>query len=64
MEVAAYRFGRRMTWTRVAREYETVFHGAVHAGRLKVRRPRFIRGADLLTLGRAIQGSGLVNAAE
>lgn len=65
METAAYRFGRRMIWPRVAREYETAFRDAARDGRLKLRGGVRVPGADLLSRSlRAVRGTGLVNATE
>lgn len=62
METAAYRFGRRMIWPRVAREYEAAFRDAARVGRLK---PLLTPGAELLASSlRAVRGANLVSATE
>ena len=65
MEIAAYRFGRRMIWPRVAREYEAAFRDAARVGRLKLPAMAGVTGAELLASSlRAVRGTSLVNAAE
>jgi glycosyltransferase involved in cell wall biosynthesis len=65
METAAYRFGRRMIWPRVAREYEAVFRDAALVGRFKFRSPAGVPGAELFAAPlRAVRSTSLVNAAE
>ena len=65
METVAYRFGRRMIWPRVAREYEAAFRDAARVGRFKFRSRVGVPGAGLIESSlRAVRGSSLVNAAD
>jgi glycosyltransferase involved in cell wall biosynthesis len=54
METAAYRFGRRMIWPRVAREYEAAFRDATRVGRLKLRKPLSVPAELLAPALRAV----------
>ena len=63
-EVAAYRFGRSMIWSRVARGYETIYRAVTIERSVRAVRPLRVRASESL---RALAGGAshsLVKAAE
>jgi hypothetical protein len=64
MEVAAYRFGRRMIWSRVAREYDAIYRAAARQRAIGVVTPLRAPAAERVRALARAASPGLLEAAD